>query len=234
MSEEAVRPNSDFGVRALSALAMICVASGAIWAGGWFFDAFVLLLACLIFREWQGLTSKISPTLSARSIWFVGGIIYIGLAAATLIFLGRLETDGGLAELVPISLVVATDVGAYFAGRAIGGPKIAPRISPSKTWAGLLGGMLCAGAVMFLLTNIGDAASQPFGEKILTSALATAVAVVAQTGDFLQSWMKRRAGVKDSGTFLPGHGGFFDRADGLIAVLFIGGLWLVFSNGFHW
>ena len=231
MSDAAVK-KSDLGVRTVSAIVMVAVAGAAIWGGGWYFDAFVLVLAILVFSEWRSLTATMLPTSLGNAFWNSIGLIYIGLASATLILLGRMETDGGLVELVPIALVAATDVGAYFLGRTIGGPKIAPQISPSKTWAGLLGGMIGAAVMMFLITNFGDGVNQPTADKLLVSVLAMPVAIVAQLGDFFQSWMKRKAGVKDSGWLIPGHGGVFDRADGLVAVLFVTGLWLLATNGF--
>jgi phosphatidate cytidylyltransferase len=132
-----------------------------------------------------------------------------------------------------IAGVIGTDVGAYFAGWTLGGPKIAPRISPSKTWSGLLGGMVGAGLMMIAIQAAiyafrgGNAGG---GDVYLTygwqrlALTGAALAVVAQIGDFFESWMKRRAGVKDSGGLIPGHGGLFDRTDGLIAVAFVAGL----------
>jgi phosphatidate cytidylyltransferase len=122
--------------------------------------------------------------------------------------------------LTLIALVAAIDIGAYFTGRAIGGPKIAPAISPSKTWAGLLGGILGALAVLVLSAKLSNAT--PAWWQVL--GLAVLAAIVAQAGDFFESWMKRRAGVKDSGKLIPGHGGLFDRVDGLIAVSFLAAL----------
>jgi phosphatidate cytidylyltransferase len=138
-----------------------------------------------------------------------------------------------------IAGVIGTDVGAYFAGRSIGGPKIAPRISPSKTWSGLFGGMMGAGLMMVFIQagiyafrggNAGDGdvyLAYGWFRLMLTGA---ALAVVAQMGDFFESWMKRRAGVKDSGRLIPGHGGLFDRTDGLIAVAFAAGVVTLFQS----
>jgi phosphatidate cytidylyltransferase len=108
-------------------------------------------------------------------------------------------------------IVWATDVGAYFAGRAVGGPKLAPPVSPHKTWAGFYGGVAAAtvlGTLWVYLTGLA-------GTFLL---LAPLFSVSAQGGDLFESWMKRRAGLKDSGTMLPGHGGVFDRLDGLLPV----------------
>jgi phosphatidate cytidylyltransferase len=135
--------------------------------------------------------------------------------------------EGLLAVLQIVSAVIATDVGAYFAGRTLGGPKIAPKISPSKTWAGLIGGMIAAGLV-FVGWAMYVQALHPW-----TFAVNGAVAaIIAQAGDFFESWMKRRAGVKDSGRLIPGHGGLFDRLDGLLAVSFVLGILLLLSSGF--
>jgi phosphatidate cytidylyltransferase len=149
--------------------------------------------------------------------WCMGGIIYIGFATHTLLQLNLIATSSLLL------VVTATDVGAYFAGRTIGGPKIAPSISPSKTWAGLTGGAVLAALTMMAIGRFGLSIMQPT-TLILCGLEGALMATVAQAGDFFQSWMKRRAGVKDSGGLIPGHGGLFDRVDGLLAVSFLIGL----------
>jgi phosphatidate cytidylyltransferase len=141
-----------------------------------------------------------------------------------------------------IGSVIATDVGAYFAGRTFGGPKIAPRISPGKTWSGLLGGMLAAGIAFYALFPglcYDNCTSETFIflpggfnwlEFLGVLPFGAAIATIAQIGDFFESWMKRRAGVKDSGRLLPGHGGLFDRVDGLLAVMFVPGAFLAIQR----
>ena len=111
-----------------------------------------------------------------------------------------------------LALVWATDIGAYFAGRAIGGPRLWPAVSPNKTWAGLIGGM--AGAALF-----GWLAAWFFDLGAPFSWIGALMGLLAQLGDLFESWLKRRAGVKDSGTILPGHGGALDRLDGLLPVI---------------
>jgi phosphatidate cytidylyltransferase len=128
-----------------------------------------------------------------------------------------------------ILAVILTDIGAYFAGRTFGGPKIAPAISPSKTWSGLAGGMVGAAVALIAVTYQAEGFVD-IGWKILAGM---AVAVVAQLGDFFESWMKRRAGVKDSGKLIPGHGGLFDRLDGLLGVMFVLGLVASFNFAFR-
>jgi len=123
----------------------------------------------------------------------------------------------------------ATDTFAYVAGRAIGGPKLAPRISPNKTWAGLIGGMAGAGICAWLLASW-------FEMEWFFLWMGAPMGLAAQIGDLYESWEKRRAGVKDSGTLLPGHGGVLDRLDGLLAVsivatlLLMAGLWTASSS----
>jgi phosphatidate cytidylyltransferase len=147
---------------------------------------------------------------TSRSMRLALGIPYICLPIVALMFLrGQAPYAFGLLlALWALGLVWATDIGAYFAGRSIGGPKLAPRISPSKTWAGLAGGVMAALILGFLLHRFG-------GLPIQLAAASGVLAVAAQLGDLLESHMKRRAGVKDSGTLLPGHGGVMDRLDGV-------------------
>ncbi len=215
------KPKSDLKVRTLSAIFMIAVAGWALWAGGIIFQLFVGLVGLGLLWELWGLVSKIAQSLSVRAILMLAGVIYIGVACFTLITL-RSPFFGVTASLMVIGAVIATDVGAYFVGRNVGGPKIAPRISPSKTWSGLVGGMLASGLALIGIAQIVATSDLHMGVWY-HFGVGAAIAVVAQLGDFFQSWMKRRAGVKDSGNLIPGHGGLFDRADGLIAVLFITG-----------
>lgn len=234
----APKARSDLKVRTASAAVMISVAGFALWWGGWVFAALVLTVGLGVLWEYWGLVQRITPALFSRLLWMTAGVIYIGLACFGLITIGSV-----LRWLVLIS-VIAIDTGAYFAGRAIGGPKIAPAISPSKTWAGLGGAMLGAGLVMILTLLMPDYALSGLGGQrgdlqiisqrpwyLLVALLAGAVlAILAQSGDFFESWMKRRAGVKDSGALIPGHGGLFDRVDGLLPVaILVGGLMWVKS-----
>jgi phosphatidate cytidylyltransferase len=144
--------------------------------------------------------------LAGRSVALGWGVLYIGIPAFALVAL-----NWAWAELVLwLFLVVwATDIFAYFAGRAIGGAKLAPRISPNKTWAGLIGGVIGAGAVGWVGAWLMEVDPLFFW-------LGAPMAVLAQLGDLYESSVKRRHGVKDSGTLLPGHGGVLDRLDGLL------------------
>lgn len=245
---------SDLGVRTTSAVVMVAVAGIALWLGGAMWIAFVCAVAVAVLWEWIRLARLGTQNPAERGFWNFAGMLYVGTAAAMLLFLRNPAFT--LAPLLTVLVsVIGVDVGAYFTGRALGGPKIAPSVSPSKTWSGLLGGVL--GATLALLctaqlwregaiwlTREGMAADveacfgmQPcwylkagpmplFATCLLTGIL---LAICAQAGDFFESWMKRRAGVKDSGNLIPGHGGFFDRVDGLLAVLFVLALMLLFQ-----
>ncbi|MAF47951.1 MAG: phosphatidate cytidylyltransferase [Rhodospirillales bacterium] len=151
-------------------------------------------------------------TDAAAGPWPAIGLIYVGIACIALVEL-RADPAAGRQIILWLMLVIwATDIGAYLFGRMIGGVKLAPRISPNKTWAGLLGGIGCAIAVAAIIF-----AATPVKQGImLFVVLSAAVAVVSQAGDLLESWLKRRFGVKDSGNLIPGHGGILDRIDGIL------------------
>lgn len=141
------------------------------------------------------------------------GVIYVSFAALSAQWLRSMHGDGLLLIMWLFFLVWATDTGAYGFGKAIGGPKLAPRFSPKKTWAGLIGGMLCAMLIGGLITYFS-------GHEIKVSiVLASGIlAIVAQVGDLAESALKRRFKVKDSSHLIPGHGGLLDRADGMLSV----------------
>ena len=216
-----LKRNSDLGVRAVSGVVMIAVAVAVLWAGGWVFAALALAAAAAMLWEWHGITSKMPLMSFARGGWLTGGFLYVALGVLAL-FLVR-EVLGFAGALWLMATVWATDIGAYFAGRTIGGPKIAPAISPSKTWAGLIGGMVAAGLVSWLI-------GRWIGSDAALFKLGAPMAVLAQMGDFFESWMKRRAGVKDSSALIPGHGGVLDRLDGLLPVAIAIGAILWFTG----
>ena len=194
----------------------------------------MLLVATGVLWEWNKLSRAIAASWWARLLWLLAGVVYVGTAGEMLL---TLREQRPASVLLPILAVIATDIGAYFAGRTFGGPKIAPKISPSKTWSGLAGGALGAGLVCLVFALgvkyaldhgifHGDPLSVAEWLQAIASCLGAGalIALIAQTGDFFESWMKRRAGVKDSGHLIPGHGGVFDRVDGLLAVLFVAGV----------
>jgi phosphatidate cytidylyltransferase len=217
-------PNVNFSVisispelrkRVLSAGLLIPAVLTIVWLGGSYYDALVLIAAIIMSFEWNTVinTPKEEP-LSDRQkkSWAAVGIVYVMLFSLPLLYLRDLESGFGIILLL-LLLIWATDIAAYFTGKTIGGPKIWPKISPKKTWAGLAGGMVAAGMVLAITSTILT------GYSIVGMfLLGMVLAVMAQVGDFFESWVKRYFGVKDSGSIIPGHGGIMDRMDGFVTV----------------
>ncbi|MBN2753161.1 MAG: phosphatidate cytidylyltransferase [Rhodospirillaceae bacterium] len=144
------------------------------------------------------------------------GPIYVGIPCVAVL---ELRNDFGFGVTTWVfAMIWATDIGAYAFGRVIGGPKLAPRISPKKTWAGLLGGMICAAGVGFIGAELPVFSGINALSPIDLALLGAMMAVIAQVGDLFESAIKRRAGVKDSSHLIPGHGGVLDRVDGVLTV----------------
>ncbi len=194
-------------VRALSAIVLGPLLLAAVWYGYPWIDLIAALAAPVMIFEWTRLTRG-APVLRILA-WSYG------LAAlVALLWLRHQPAFGRETILWLLICIWATDIGAYFVGRTAGGAKLAPRISPGKTWSGLIGGMAWA-AVASAATGYVFG----LGETVHLAIAGAALAVVGQAGDLLESAAKRRAGVKDSGRLIPGHGGLLDRIDGLMAVL---------------
>jgi phosphatidate cytidylyltransferase len=150
--------------------------------------------------------------------WVSGGLLYAGLALVASVLV-RLDVIGGFLALVFVLLIVwITDIGGYFAGRGIGGPKLWPRVSPKKTWAGAIGGLVGSFVVAAVVAVLG------FGKMGPLLALAGGLSVVSQLGDLFESAVKRKFGVKDSSHIIPGHGGLLDRLDGFVAAIVVAAL----------
>lgn len=153
------------------------------------------------------------------------GIPYLGLAAVALVWLRGQPVSGGANVIVLLLVVWASDIGAYVAGRAIGGPKLAASISPGKTWSGAVGGLFAAAAVGLAASAfLGKAPAMPFR----AAALAALIGVVSQAGDLFESQLKRHFGVKDSGRMIPGHGGLLDRLDAVLTAAPVAALLVLF------
>ena len=196
---------SELAIRTISSIMMIAVALGAGAKGGNLFAVVVALAATAMYYEWTRLVR------GWGAAWNVGGFIYALLPALALLWIRERDASGLFLLLWVFIVTWSTDIGAYFVGRAIGRRKLAPAISPGKTVAGFWGGVAVAallGGAWVVLTELGPA----------LFVLAPLLAMAAQAGDLFESWMKRRAGVKDSGAWLPGHGGVLDRLDGLVPV----------------
>jgi len=206
-------------LRVASAVVMAPLALLAAYLGGWVFALFWAAAALAVLWEWTALVKG--------SVWIVGGIFYAGIMlAAPVILRGDIEF-GLLAILLLFAIVWTTDILGYFAGRTFGGPKLWPAISPKKTWSGAIAGTLGATIVAVVVArwfgnfNVGAIA-----------AVALLLSVVAQLGDLLESWIKRKFGAKDASHLIPGHGGVMDRLDGFWAAALAACLLGVLRGGF--
>ncbi|GBQ15619.1 phosphatidate cytidylyltransferase [Swaminathania salitolerans] len=238
---------SDLRLRLLSAAAIVPVALICIVLGGWLYRTMIFLVSIGLVYEattmagfrwrrneisWRGVLLLLWPVMALvvalKGEWRVALMLTMtaiafgavpwacvavaGFGGLSLLWLRDLPETGIVSVLFIILVVIASDSGAYLCGRVFGGPKLAPRISPGKTRSGALGGLCAAGAA-------GLAVAWVFGQGGLTGALAWGgiLGFSAQCGDLVESAAKRRAGVKDSGRLIPGHGGLLDRFDGLLA-----------------
>jgi phosphatidate cytidylyltransferase len=164
--------------------------------------------------------------LDHPALGLAAGILYIGLAGLALIEL-RHDTEAGRQNVLFLFLVVwASDIGAYAAGRTLGGPKLAPAISPSKTWSGAAGGLLAS-----VVVGVAAAMAMAPGSVWRAALVAALLGLATQAGDLLESWIKRRYHRKDSSGLIPGHGGVLDRLDGLLAAAPVAAL-LSFQLGY--
>ncbi len=196
---------NELAVRAMTGLVLIAIALVAAVQGGMVFAVFVALIATAMFYEWTRIVKGWGTG------WSAAGFVYALMPALALLYI-REPRAHGLALLVWVFIVTwSTDIGAYFAGRAFGKRKLAPAISPGKTVEGLYGGIAAATVIAGLWAWFTG-----LGHWLL--ACAPLFATAAQAGDLFESSLKRRAGVKDSGHWLPGHGGVLDRLDGLVPV----------------
>ncbi len=220
--------------RILSAVILAPLVLVALLANDWSFILVIVMAAAISFYEWYGLVNN-----DQHYIYKMGlGGLYMMICFSSYVFLRFGLEQGGWLALSVILCVWASDIGAYITGKIIGGAKLAPALSPKKTWAGLAGAMFFCGLTLVLLssaapyiasytpTDIG-LSSRHWGGIFLVGCL---LGIIGQTGDLFISSFKRKAGTKDTGNLIPGHGGLLDRIDALLLVspafLMIVMLWL--------
>jgi phosphatidate cytidylyltransferase len=163
-----------------------------------------------------------------RRIWVVAGVPYAGAIALAPVILRDDPEYGFIAIVFLYAVVWSTDIAAYFAGRAIGGPKLMPRVSPKKTWSGAVGGTVAAVIVALIVARVAGLAG-----FFAIALIAVVLSILAQIGDLFESFLKRRFGVKDSGHLIPGHGGLMDRLDGFVTVAVLAVLIGLLRGGFE-
>ena len=162
-----------------------------------------------------------------RRLWITAGIGYAGSMVLAPMLLRADDIDGLLAMVLLFAVVWTTDVLGYFAGRAFGGPKLMPAVSPKKTWSGAIAGTLGAMIVAVLIAALFGSFNRP-----AVALIALLLSVVAQLGDLMESWVKRQFGAKDASHLIPGHGGVMDRLDGFWAAALLGCLIGLARGGF--
>lgn len=219
MKNSEKKTGSNLLVRIAAAAVLAPIALVAAWLGGWIFLIFVLILGVLMAWEWVSMIKNGALAKGDSAKWMLIGVPYIALPVFSLIAL-RTDPVFGLAAIVLLfACVWSADSLAYFAGRTFGGPKLMPSVSPNKTWSGffgaVFGGMIAAVLVFYFFE---------FNNLLIAAVLGAAIGGLEQGGDLFESAAKRKFGVKDSGTIIPGHGGVLDRVDGLMAAAVAG--WL--------
>lgn len=212
--------SSSLKMRLISAVIAGPISLAIFFYGGLPFLILMSAAFCLATHEWLDLSRK------TKRFWLyaIVGLIYFALCFLSFIAI-RMDFTQGFFMVVSVAMVIwAGDVGAYFSGKAIGGPKMARAISPNKTWAGLIGGMVFSGLYMLALYYIGPQLKDlfnkptylPLPNAFYAFGIGASLTVVGQVGDLLISAAKRKAGIKDTGVLIPGHGGLLDRIDSML------------------
>jgi len=198
-------------LRVISSVVLAPFALVVAYVGGIVFALFWTIAASIVLWEWTQLLK--GARLEGRTFagWLVAGVVYAGILLAAPLILRRDPALGFAAMLFVFAIVWVTDIAAYFAGRAIGGPKLWPAVSPKKTWSGAIGGTLGGIAAGLLVAKMAGLVVAP-----MMVLVALGLSIVAQAGDLLESAIKRHFGAKDASQLIPGHGGLMDRLDGFL------------------
>jgi phosphatidate cytidylyltransferase len=206
---------SNLFVRVVAALVLVPLALGTAYWGGWPYAVFWAVATLAVLYEWMSLVTGPKGEAGALMLWRLAGLLYAGVLFAGAMALRSDTAYGFSAILLLFAVVWSTDIAGYFVGRAVGGAKLAPRISPGKTWAGAIGGAVAAVLAAFVVAATMQSQVLPL------MVLGLLLSVASQAGDLLESFIKRRFGAKDAGFLIPGHGGVMDRIDGFWAALVV-------------
>ncbi len=213
-THKMAKPLSPLTLRLASSAILIPAVIGIIYLGGWVFTGFATLCIVIAVYEWMHIT----PSPALRVI----GFLYLIFSLFEIILIREMQYGLFWTILFMIS-IWASDSGAYLLGKTIGGPKMSPTISPNKTWAGYAGALVSPALILFIATQIAppdfliDQAIAPSGTLACFAGIA--IGITGQSGDLMVSAMKRKAGLKDTGSLIPGHGGILDRIDALLLAL---------------
>jgi phosphatidate cytidylyltransferase len=210
-AEASAPARSNLALRVVSSLVLAPLALIAAYLGGLFFVLFWAIAASIVLWEWARIVVQAKLRGFAFIDWLAAGVAYAAVLLFAPLILRRDPMLGFAAIVFLFAVVWATDIAAYFAGRALGGPKLWPAVSPKKTWSGAAGGTLGGIAAGVLTVKLMGISVAPM--LILVACL---LSVAAQAGDLLESAVKRHFGAKDAGSIIPGHGGLMDRLDGFL------------------
>lgn len=203
--------HSNLALRVASSAVLAPLALVVAWLGGLPFAVFWTIAASIVLWEWVQLVKGARIAGAPVAWWLSAGIVYAGVLVFAPVILRQDAALGFVTIAFLFAVVWATDIAAYFAGRAFGGPKLWPAVSPKKTWSGAIGGLLGGVAASLLVVKIAGLAITP-----MLVLVALGLSVVSQGGDLLESAIKRRFHTKDASQLIPGHGGLMDRLDGFL------------------
>ena len=195
-------------IRIFSSLVLAPIVLAAVWVGYPYFEVLIIFVGSIGIFEWFRLFKK----QNRGFIFFLIGLIYIVAPFLIILWIYKIQSVGPMIVFWILFVVWATDIGAYFVGKLVGGPKLAPSISPNKTWSGAFGGCILALLVSIILKPHLTLEFDLIG----VSGFTLIISISGQFGDLLESWVKRNLAVKDTGNIIPGHGGVLDRIDALL------------------
>lgn len=202
--------------RLLSGLVLAPITIFFLLYGGYPFIGLVVIVGMISLYEWFGMTEHEAQKSAARWGHYIFGLLYLSGSLAAFIFMRFGYENGAWYTLSLLLSVWASDTGAYFTGKLIGGAKLSPHISPNKTWAGFGGAVLFFGGTLVCIDILSDSLfGQPY---VLVFLIGCVLGAIGQCGDLFISWHKRRFHLKDTGHLIPGHGGLLDRIDSILLI----------------
>lgn len=209
MSAGAFSSLTSFQQRVISSCVIVPVFLLCIYFGGFLYFLLMGFILAASYNEWLLMAEK----SEAQTRLIIIGSAYLALGLGAFFVMRMLPIEQAMyITLALMGMIWACDTGAYFSGKLIGGKKLCPKISPGKTWAGLIGGLTASGLVAVLFHHYGGF----YGTTVMAFILGVFIGGAGQIGDLVISVLKRKVGVKDTGTLIPGHGGVLDRVDSLI------------------
>lgn len=225
-------PLSSLALRTISSAVLIPAVIALVLYGGWPYGVFIAACIGIAVAEWMSLTKLITPSFIKRALIGIAGFFYLEFSFFEMAYL-RLSIPDGVHWIFYLFLAIwASDTLAYIAGKTIGGPKMTPTISPNKTWAGYAGALIGPVLVLLFSVHVDTPISliEYTPSPVITMITGLLIGITAQSGDLLVSLMKRKAGVKDTGALIPGHGGMLDRIDSLLLILPVYGAFLSYIH----